>query len=84
MAQASLTLRSVKGSPLTNNEVDGNFSALNTELSNANILASVKAVDGVGSGLDSDLLQGSTKAQVIADAAGESQADAIALAIALG
>lgn len=84
MAQASLTLRSVKGSPLTNNEVDGNFSALNTELSNANILASVKAVDGVGSGLDSDLLQGSTKAQVIADAAGSAQADAIALAIALG
>ena len=29
---ASLTLRSVKGAPLTNNEVDGNFTALNTEL----------------------------------------------------
>lgn len=84
MAQATITLRSAKGSPLTNNEVDGNFSALNTELSNANILASVKAVDGTGSGLDSDLLQGSTKAEVIADAAGSAQADSIALAIALG
>lgn len=29
---ATLTLRSVKGAPLTNNEVDGNFTALNTEL----------------------------------------------------
>ena len=29
---ATLTLRSVKGSPLTNSEVDGNFTALNTEL----------------------------------------------------
>ena len=29
---ATLTLRSVKGSPLTNNEVDGNFTALNTEI----------------------------------------------------
>lgn len=29
---ASLTLRSVKGSPLTNNEVDSNFTNLNTEI----------------------------------------------------
>lgn len=29
---ATLILRNQKGSPLTNNEVDGNFSALNTEL----------------------------------------------------
>lgn len=29
---ASLTLRSVKGTPLTNAEVDGNFTALNSEL----------------------------------------------------
>ena len=29
---ANLTLRSVKGSPLTNTEVDGNFTALNEEL----------------------------------------------------
>ena len=29
---ATLTLRSTKGSPLTNNEVDGNFTALNTEI----------------------------------------------------
>ena len=31
---ATLTLRSVKGSPLTNNEVDANFTNLNTEISN--------------------------------------------------
>lgn len=30
---ATLTLRSVKGSPLTNNEVDANFTNLNTEIS---------------------------------------------------
>ena len=30
---ASLTLRSVKGSPLTNNEVDANFTSLNTAIS---------------------------------------------------
>lgn len=30
---AILTLRSVKGSPLTNNEVDGNFTNLNNEIS---------------------------------------------------
>jgi len=30
---ATLTLRSVKGSPLTNNEVDGNFTSLNSEIS---------------------------------------------------
>jgi hypothetical protein len=29
---AALTLRSTKGSPLTNGEVDGNFSALNTDI----------------------------------------------------
>lgn len=28
---ATLTLRSIKGSPLTNNEVDGNFTNLNTD-----------------------------------------------------
>ena len=30
---ATLTLRSVKGAPLTNNEVDSNFTNLNTEIS---------------------------------------------------
>lgn len=66
---ATLTLRSVKGSPLTNAEVDGNFTALNTELATkltatdynaADILAKLKTVDGAGSGLDADTLDGHT------------------------
>lgn len=66
---ATLTLRSVKGSPLTNSEVDGNFTALNTELGTkldsasytaADILTKIKTVDGHGSGLDADFLDGHT------------------------
>lgn len=68
---ASLTLRSEKGSPLTNSEVDGNFTALNTELGTklasasytaADVLTKIKTVDGAGSGLDADLLDGLTSA----------------------
>jgi hypothetical protein len=64
---ASLTLRSVKGSPLTNNEIDTNFSNLNTEVGTklasasytaADVLTKIKTVDGSGSGLDADLLDG--------------------------
>jgi hypothetical protein len=64
---ASLTLRSVKGSPLTNAEIDGNFSNLNTDVASrvlttdyedADVLAKIKNVDGSGSGLDADLLDG--------------------------
>jgi len=64
---ATLTLRSVKGSPLTNNEVDGNFTSLNEELGTklsstdytaADVLAKLLTVDGTGSGLDADLLDG--------------------------
>lgn len=64
---ASLTLRSIKGSPLTNNEIDANFTNLDTELSTkltatdynaADILTKLKTVDGSGSGLDADLLDG--------------------------
>lgn len=84
MAQATLTLRTVKGSPLTNQEVDDNFSNLNTELLNTNLLESIKLVDGLGSGLDSDLLQGSTKAEVVVAAQEAAIGDGIALAIALG
>lgn len=66
---ATLTLRSVKGSPLTNAEVDGNFTALNTELATkltatdynaADVLTKIKTVDGSGSGLDADTLRGQT------------------------
>jgi hypothetical protein len=64
---ASLTLRSTKGSPLTNAEVDANFTALNTAVATgqtaasytaADVLAKLITVDGAGSGLDADLLDG--------------------------
>jgi hypothetical protein len=64
---ASLTLRSTKGSPLTNAEVDANFTALNTAVATgqtaasytaADVLAKLVTVDGSGSGLDADLLDG--------------------------
>ena len=64
---ASLTLRNVKGSPLTNQEVDDNFNNLNTEVglkldttsyTAADVLTKIKTVDGAGSGLDADLVDG--------------------------
>lgn len=54
---ANLTLRSTKGAPLTNNEVDGNFTSLNSELGGKqDILVStlnIKSINGetiLGSG----------------------------------
>lgn len=64
---ATITLRTIKGSPLTIEEVDNNFTALNTDLgarlptssyTAADVLTKIKTVDGVGSGLDADLLDG--------------------------
>jgi hypothetical protein len=64
---ASLTLRSVKGTPLTNNEIDTNFSNLNDDVASrvltvdyedTDVLNKIKNVDGSGSGLDADLLDG--------------------------
>lgn len=64
---ATITLRSVKGSPLTNNEIDNNFSNLNddiqtrvlsTDYDDLDVLNKIKNVDGTGSGLDADLLDG--------------------------
>ena len=64
---ATITLRSIKGSPLTNDEVDANFNNLNVELGNklassnytaSDILTKLKTVDGSGSGLDADTLRG--------------------------
>ena len=64
---ATIILRSVKGSPLTNDEVDANFNNLNVELGTklaanaytaADILTKLKTVDGSGSGLDADSLRG--------------------------
>ena len=63
----SLTLRSTKGSPLTNAEVDANFSNISTQIAlgqtaasytAADVLAKLITVDGTGSGLDADLLDG--------------------------
>ena len=64
---ATITLRSVKGSPLTIAELDDNFTAINTDLGTrqlaadytaADVLTKIKTVDGSGSGLDADLLDG--------------------------
>jgi hypothetical protein len=64
---ATLTLRSTKGSPLTNAEVDGNFTSLNEEIGTkltatdynaADVLTKIKTVDGLNSGLDADTLRG--------------------------
>lgn len=64
---AAITLRSIKGSPLTIQEVDDNFSNLNIEVgqklnssayTTTDILTRLKTVDGIGSGLDADLLDG--------------------------
>ena len=63
---AQITLRSVKGSPLTNTEVDNNFSNLNTQVNAAlpaasytaaDVLAKLITVDGSGSGLDADTIR---------------------------
>jgi len=64
---ASITLRTVKGSPLSNQEMDDNFNNINVQLSAAlpassytasDVLTKIKTVDGAGSGLDADLLDG--------------------------
>ena len=61
---ATIVLRSVKGSPLTNTEVDNNFTNLNNDklesssYTAADVLTKIKTVDGAGSGLDADTLDG--------------------------
>jgi hypothetical protein len=61
---ATLVLRSVKGSPLTNTEVDTNFTNLNNDkletsaYTAADVLSKLLTVDGAGSGLDADTLDG--------------------------
>ena len=71
---ATLVLRQTKGQPLTNAEVDGNFTNLNDELATklptasytpADILTKIKTVDGSGSGLDADLLDGMTTSSTL-------------------
>ena len=83
----------VKNSPLTNAEIDTNFSNLNTDIGTrllssdytaADVLTKIKTVDGTGSGLDADLLDGlnavsgATGASVVArDASGNFAANTI-------
>jgi hypothetical protein len=64
---ADIVLRNVKGSPLTNQEVDDNFNNINVEVGTkltaatytpADILTKIKTVDGSGSGLDADTIDG--------------------------
>ena len=64
---ATIILRIAKGSPLTNQEADDNINNLNNELITKlpsasytanDILAKLLTVDGAGSGLDADLLDG--------------------------
>jgi hypothetical protein len=68
---AALTLRLVKGSPLTHQEGDDNFTNLNNELATklssatytaSDVLSKLLTVDGAGSGLDADLLDGQSGA----------------------
>jgi len=100
---ATLVLRTTKGSPLTNAEVDANFTNLNDELATklasasynaADILTKIKTVDGTGSGLDADLLDGLTalstlpvptdKSSIVArDASGNATLNALVLTGAL-
>lgn len=63
----SLTLRANKGSPLTNAEVDANFTNISNAVQTgltaasytaADILAKLLTVDGTGSGLDADTVDG--------------------------
>lgn len=68
---ATLVLRISKGSPLTNEEMDANLSNLNNEIAAkldatsytaADVFAKVLTLDGTGSGLDADLLNGLSSA----------------------
>jgi hypothetical protein len=94
---ATITLRSTKGSPLTNTEVDNNFSNINTEVGTkltatsytaADVLAKLLTVDGSGTGLDADTLDGlqsasaNTVSTIVArDASGNFSAGTITAAL---
>jgi hypothetical protein len=94
----SLTLRSTKGSPLTNAEVDQNFTNISTQIAlgqtaasytAADVLAKLITVDGASSGLDADLLDGmnsataNTASTIVArDASGNFAAGTITAALA--
>jgi len=90
---ASITLRNLKGSPLTIQEMDNNFSNINTDLglklnsasyTASDVLTKLKTVDGAASGLDADLVKGLNQATaatvntlVVRDASGNFAANVI-------
>jgi hypothetical protein len=77
---ATIVTRAGKGSPLTNTEVDSNFTNLNDDklesssYTASDVLTKIKTVDGTGSGLDADLLDGN-QATAFATAAQGALAD---------
>jgi hypothetical protein len=77
---STIVTRAGKGSPLTNTEVDSNFTNLNNDklesssYTASDVLTKIKTVDGTGSGLDADLLDGN-QATDFATAAQGSLAD---------
>jgi hypothetical protein len=77
---ATIVTRAGKGSPLTNNEVDANFENLNSDklesssYTASDVLSKIKTVDGTGSGLDADTLDGN-EATAFATSAQGSNAD---------
>jgi len=85
---STIVTRAGKGSPLTHNEVDANFTNLNTDKyqSGDNVsFGAVTATSFSGDGgsvinVDAATLGGDSKAQIFASA----QAEALDLAIALG
>ena len=90
---AIIVLRSIKGSPLTIAEADANFTNLNTEVGQkldaseytaADVLTKLLTVDGAGSGLDADTVDGHSTATtntastvVVRDASGNFSAGTI-------
>lgn len=97
---ATIVLRNVKGSPLTNQEVDDNFNNINVEVGTkltaanytaADVLTKIKTVDGSGSGLDADTLDGFQSATantvstvVVRDSNGDFSAGTITAATLIG
>ena len=97
---ASITLRSIKGTPLTIEEVDQNFTNLNTDVGTrllasnytaADVLTKLLTVDGGGSGLDADKLNGlypsynnAGSTVVVRDGGGSFAAQTITAAIFVG
>lgn len=88
----ALLLRLNKAAPLTNAETDNNFlyldgvctSLTNLKLNTSDLLAQIKLIDGIGSGVDADKVQGYTPSDqalinsiVLRDASGNFSANTI-------